>query len=106
MVLFEHFRANNRSKKVSEINYFSDEKTTYSMTDEHGDASSITVEKWIADLLQDQLVDVHAWIQEKYNLACIKYPNLSRREKGNAVRERARKEAEKSPRFTPRVELL
>ena len=47
-----------------DINYFSDEKTTYSITDEHAEASSITVDKWIADLLQDQLPDVHAWIQD------------------------------------------
>jgi hypothetical protein len=91
---------------MKEIDYFSDEKTTYSITDEHGDSSSITVDKWIADLLQDQLPDVHEWIQAKYNLACEKYPKLSRRERGNAVRERARREAEKSPHFVPLSNLL
>lgn len=84
----------------------SDEKTTYSITDEHGDDSSITVEKWIADLLQDTLPDVHAWIQQKYDAASQKYPSLSRRERGNLVRERARKEAEKSPNYVPLVDRL
>lgn len=86
--------------------YFSDEKTTYTITDEHGDKSSITVDKWIADLLQDMLGDVHAWIQGKYNVACAKLPHLSRREKGNAVRERARVEAEKNPAYMPLRDFL
>ena len=91
---------------VKTIDYFSDEKTTYSIVDEHGDQSSITVDKWIADLLQDQLTDVHAWIQAMYFTACDKYPQLSRREKGNAVRERARREAEKHPNYiTPADQL-
>ena len=85
---------------------FSDDKTTYSITDEHEGQSSITIDKWIADLLQDQLADVHAWIQSKYDLACLRYPHLSRRERGNAVRERARVEAQKSPRFVPFVDFL
>ena len=91
---------------MNEVDYLSEEKTTYSITDEHGEASSITVDKWIADLLQDQLPDVHAWIQGKYALACTTYPNFSRRERGNAVRERARQEAHKSPSFVPLVALL
>jgi len=86
--------------------YFSDEKTTYTIRDETGEKSSITVDKWIADLLQESLPDVHLWIQEKYDLACAKLPQLTRREKGNAVRERARREAEKCPGFVPLVDFL
>ena len=91
---------------VKDIDYFSDEKTAYSITDEHGDQSSITVDKWIADLLQDQLADVHSWIQKIYFSACDKYPTLSRREKGNAVRERARREAEKHPNYIAPADQL
>ena len=91
---------------MKEEDFASDEKTTYSITDEHRDHSSITVDKWIADLLQDALPDVHTWIQLKYDVACQKYPNLSRRERGNLVRERARQEAEKSPNYVPLVDRL
>lgn len=91
---------------MKNIDYFSDEKTTYSISNEDDEQSSITVDKWIADLLQDQLSDVHEWIQEKYDLACEKYPHLSRRERGNAVRERARREAQKNPHFIPPANLL
>lgn len=91
---------------MNESDHLSDEKTTYSIDDEHDQASSITIDKWVADLLQDQLPDVHAWIQMKYEIACKKYPHLSRRERGNAVREAARREAEKSPRFVALSDLL
>jgi hypothetical protein len=87
-------------------NFFSDEKTIYTITDESGERSTITVEKWISDLLQSSLPDVHAWIQEKYDASCKKLPHLSRREKGNAVRERARLEAEKHPSFKAMTDML
>jgi hypothetical protein len=86
--------------------YFSEEKTIYSIIDEHGAKSTITVEKWVADLLQENLPDVHAWIQEMYDLACTKLPHLGRKEKGNAVRERARREAEKCPNCIPLADFL
>jgi hypothetical protein len=76
---------------------FDEKKTTYTITDEHGEKSTITLAKWAADLLQVSLANVHAWIQEKYELVCSKSPHLSRTEKGNVVRALARKEAEKSP---------
>jgi hypothetical protein len=43
---------------------FEEGKTAYSLFDEHGDKSTITVEKWAADLLQEMLPDVHEWVQE------------------------------------------
>jgi hypothetical protein len=64
-----------------------DQKTTYSITDEYGEKSSITIDKWAADFLQDLLPDVHGWVQAKYDLISQKYPHLSRRKKGDALRE-------------------
>jgi hypothetical protein len=78
---------------------FEEGKTAYSLIDEHGDKSTITVEKWAADLLQEMLPDVHKWVQEKYSLICEKKPHLSRRKKGDVVRMLAYREAEKNPRY-------
>jgi hypothetical protein len=86
--------------------YFCDDKTTYKITDEDGQTSSITVDKWVADLLQENLPNVHLWIQEKYDLACKKLPHLTRRGRGNAVRERARQEAKKCPGYVPLIDIL
>lgn len=80
---------------------FSDLKTIYPITDEHGEKSTITIDKWAADLLQETLPNVHAWVQEKYMRVCEKKPELSRREKGDVVRWLARNEAEKSPNYKP-----
>lgn len=85
---------------------FDDKKTTYTITDEHSEKSSITVDKWAADLLQEMLPDVHLWIQQKYSIVCEKRPNLTRREKGNVVRELARREAEKSPNYKSLIDFL
>ena len=85
---------------------FDEKKTTYTITDEHGDKSTITVDKWAADLLQESLSDVHAWIQSKYELVCSKKPELSRREKGNVVRALARKEAETNPNYKSLSDFL
>lgn len=85
---------------------FDEKKTTYTITDEQSEKSSITMEKWVADLLQEMLPDVHVWIQQKYDLVCEKRPHLSRREKGNVVRALARNEAEKSPNYRSLISLL
>ena len=85
---------------------FEEGKTAYSLFDEHGDKSTITVEKWAADLLQEMLPDVHEWVQEKYNLVCEKKPHLSRRKKGDVVRMLAYRKAEKSPRYAEFVSDL
>lgn len=47
-------------------------KTAYSIIDERGDKSTITIEKWEADLLQEILTDVHKWLQEIYSRVCEK----------------------------------
>ena len=85
---------------------FDEKKTIYSITDEHGEKSSMTLDKWAAELLKEMLPNVHEWIQEKYNLVCTKKPELSRREKGNVVRLLARREAEKSPNYKSIASIL
>ena len=78
---------------------FEDGKTTYSFVDEDGVKSTITIEKWAADLLQESLPDVHKWVQDTYNRVCEKRAHLSRRKKGDVVRMLAFREAEKNPKF-------
>lgn len=78
---------------------FDDKKTLYSIRNEDNEKSTITIDKWAADLLQEMLPNVHDWIQLKYDLVCEKRPQLSRREKGDLVRLLARKEAENNPRY-------
>ena len=78
---------------------FEDGKTTYSFVDEDGVKSTITNEKWAADLLQESLPDVHKWVQDTYNRVCEKRSHLSRRKKGDVVRMLAFREAEKNPKF-------
>lgn len=87
-------------------NLFDDKKTIYTITDEHGEKSSITIDKWAADLLQEILPDVHSWVQQKYIIVCDKKPQLTRREKGNVVRALARREAEKSPNYKSLIDFL
>jgi len=64
----------------------SDDRTIYTVTDEVGDRTTITLDKVIADILQGCLPDVHAWVQTTYNRVAEKEPHLSRREKGDVVR--------------------
>jgi hypothetical protein len=86
-----------KEKLMTFADLFDERKTTYTITDEHGEKSSITIDKWAADILQEALPNVHHWVQEKYELVCQKKHELTRREKGNVVRALARREAEKSP---------
>lgn len=88
------------------ISDYSDEKTLYTITDEHREKSTITVEKWAADLLQDRLTDVHAWFQEIFKFVCEKKPHLGRVQKGNVVRNIAYREAKKHPAYVPLANLL
>lgn len=66
-----------------------EDKTIYTIEDEQGERSTISIDKWAADILQSDLQDTHAWIQEKYELACSKFPHLTRRKKGDLVRSLA-----------------
>ena len=73
-----------------------EERTIYTITDEHGEKSKISLDKTISDVLQKVLPDVRAWVQEKYNLVVQKKSHLlSRREMGDLVRRLSNLEAEK-----------
>jgi len=74
-------------------------RTIYTILDEHGEQSTITLRKLVADVLQESQPDVHTWIQCKYNKVAQKKPWLNRRQKGNLVRALSEKEAEKLPRY-------
>ena len=74
-----------------------DDKTIYTIQDENGEKTSITIEKLVADVLQLTLSDVHAWIQNAYYRVATKRPTLSRRQQGNLVRRLSICEAKKSP---------
>jgi hypothetical protein len=71
----------------------SDKKTLYTVTDEHGEKSTITIDKFTADILQAHLSNVHAWIQDSYDRVALKKPGLTRREQGDHVRALAAREA-------------
>jgi hypothetical protein len=81
-------------------------KTNYEIHDERGDKTTITLAKWDADVLQITLPDVHAWVQNKYDRVAEKYPERTRRAKGDIVRLLASKEAEKHPEHQARILAL
>lgn len=76
-----------------------EDRTIYSIKDEHGEKSSISLEKLVADVLQESLPDVHVWVQNAYDRVVEKRGHLGRREKGDLVRLLAAREAEKYPRY-------
>ena len=75
------------------------DKTIYTIRDENGEKTTITLEKLVADVLQIDLHDVHAWVQSTYNKVANERPKLGRRQKGNIVRELAIRMAEKSQHY-------
>ena len=83
-----------------------DERTIYTITDEHGERSSISLDKMIADVLQGAIPDVHAWVQATYERVVAKKPHLSRREKGDVVRILAVREAQKYPAYRQMMDEL
>ena len=72
-------------------------RTIYSIKDEVGERTTITLDKLIADVLQASLSDVHSWIQRTYASVAKSYPEISRRKKGDIVRVLSVKEAQKFP---------
>jgi hypothetical protein len=70
-------------------------KTTYTFTDENNKRSSITINKFDADILQETENDMHILIQEYYDVIINTTPYLSRIKRGNLVRLYVSKKAEK-----------
>ncbi|NDB70326.1 MAG: hypothetical protein EB015_20440 [Methylocystaceae bacterium] len=81
-------------------------RTNYSIIDEYGNKSTVTIDKLTADTLQEALPDVHNWIQAAYNCVAKRKPFLGRIQKGDIVRLLAQKEAEKYPPFYRKIEEL
>ena len=63
-----------------------DDRTIYTITDEEDNRTTITLDKFIADILQEYLPDVHARVRATYERVAEKKSHLSRREKGDVVR--------------------
>lgn len=74
-------------------------KTLYKIRNEKSVMTTITLDKLVADVLQESLPNVHAWIQNAYDIVAENNPNLSRNKKGDMVRRWSVIEAEKSPRY-------
>ena len=84
----------------------SEERTIYTIDNENGQQTTITLNKLTADVLQKILPDVHAWVQDTYNKVASRKPELSRREKGDLVRVLANNEAQKSPEYKEMIDSL
>lgn len=69
-----------------------DDRTIYTILDEYKENTTITLEKFVADTLQENLPDVHAWVQATYDEVAQKKPDLGRRKKGDFVRVLASRE--------------
>ena len=70
-------------------------KTNYQIPNEYGKKTTITLEKWVADILQIELDDVHAKIQIAYNKILELRPNIGRRQRGDCIRQMAENTANK-----------
>lgn len=75
----------------------SDDRTIYTVVDETGTKTTITLDKWVADILQGHLTDVHDWVQETYDKVATKRHHLGRRQKGDLVRALSIREALSTP---------
>lgn len=77
---------------------FVESKTLYTIVNEHGEKTTITLDKWIADVLQFALgAEVHTRIQAAYDKVLAKYPDLSRKQRGDLVRQMAFIRAQEDP---------
>ena len=75
--------------KPLKLGEYPDGKTNYQIIDEFDEKTTITLDKWVADILQLRLPDVHSKIQGAYTKSLQTHPDLSRRERGNLIRMRA-----------------
>ncbi len=83
-----------------------DERTSYSILNEIGKKTTITLEKLVADILQELLPYVHTWVQSTYNKVAIQRPELGRRQKGDIVRVLSMREVENSPLYKKLLDKL
>src|SRR5690554_1599813 len=64
-------------------------KTNYQIVDENGCKTTITLDKWVADILQVELSDVHGRVQNAFDKVAKENPLETRRARGDIVREMA-----------------
>ena len=79
----------------TELFSYPEGKTNYQIINEAGERTTITLEKWVADVLQLELEDVHERIQLAYNKSLKEKPELSRKLRGNYIRQLAEKTADR-----------
>jgi len=60
--------------------------TIYTIHHDSDEKTTITVSKWVADILQVLFSDVHRHIQDLYDDVTKKFPDLSRLARGEWVR--------------------
>ncbi len=70
-------------------------KTNYQIINEHGEKTTISLEKWVADILQIEINNVHERIQIAYDRLLKERPALGRRQKGDCIRRMAENTANK-----------
>jgi hypothetical protein len=78
---------------ISEQFSYPEGKTNYQIINEDNEKTTITLEKWVADILQIVLPNVHESIQRAYNKTLKESPELTRRERGNLLRAMSEKTA-------------
>lgn len=71
-----------------------DMRTIFPILGIDGETTTLTLEKWIADLLHKKFDNVHRFIEDVFQDAQEKYPELSRRAQGDHVRYICFKEVE------------
>lgn len=80
---------------MNELFAYPEGKTNYQILNEDGEKTTITLDKWVADILQLELDDVHHRIQLAYNKVLQEKPGLGRKQRGNYVRRLAETTANK-----------
>jgi hypothetical protein len=73
-----------------------EDRTIYTIQDEAGNKTTITLSKLASDILQRLLPNVHEWVQNTYDKVVVQRPNLGRRQKGDLVRLLAERKAAQS----------
>ncbi|QFU23735.1 hypothetical protein FM038_017190 [Shewanella eurypsychrophilus] len=68
-------------------------RTNYRIKNEYGNYTTIAIDKWVADILQEVLEDVAEYIQSKYGIALARWPLITRRSRGQIIRSNAMKHA-------------
>ena len=80
---------------MNELFTYPEGKTNYQILNEGGEKTTITLDKWVADILQLELNDVHDAVQIAYDKVLQEKPRLGRISRGNYVREMAKVKANK-----------